>query len=109
MLPYDPDPDFFGSDELTIKVLNTAGHPYQRMLFHVLPEPDLPKAQMPSSASVEEGQLRVISLNGYDPDGTSVAWSLGLTTDDFVISNNVLYFKLAPDYEDPQWAAGAGS
>lgn len=94
-------------DEIRLSVLNTAGHPaYQRIIIEVPNTPDLPRSTMPNELLVAEGQLKVGVLQGYDPDGTAVAWSLDpASAKDFEIaSTNVLYFKTKPDFDDPELA-----
>ena len=111
-LHYDLKPDYNsdlnGPDELIFSVLNTAGHPaYQKIVIVVPNTPDLPRSAMPTDLLVEEEQLKVAELKGYDPDGTSVTWSLdSASAQDFEIaSTNILYFKTKPDFDDLDYAS----
>ena len=62
---------------MVLTVLNNAGHPaYQRIKIEVPNTPDLPRSTTPNDVLVEEEQLKVIELTGYDPDGTPISWSL---------------------------------
>ena len=55
----------------------------------------------------ENGLLPVATYTATDPEGESLDWDLsGTDSGDFTISNGVLSFNAAPDYEQPADAGG---
>ena len=103
-LSYQPDQDFFGSDKLEIEFFNEANLsiiiPFD---IEVTPEPDEPKILMPGRIELPENERLVTKLTAIDPDGDFLIWRTKITDDpDFEIVGNNLYFRYAPDYENPK-------
>ena len=97
---YQPDENFFGSDEVVIKFTNKAGLFIEETIsIEVTNVDDKPIIQMPGRIDLEEEQKLAAKLVAIDPDGDVLTWS----TDhpDFEIIGNNLNFKQPPNYEDP--------
>ena len=114
-LHYLPDADYYGTDHFVLEVKNFAGHAaYQKVVFNISGKPDGPRSTTAGSISVPEGQRMVTPLSGYDPDyldstGSEVSWRVHADfSNTFEIQSNVLYFKEAPDYEDPNFVKNSG-
>ena len=64
--------------------------------------PEAPRVIGPSSVTLDENDTAVATYTAEDDDGDTVTWSLaGDDADDFSITDGVLAFGTAPNYESP--------
>ena len=105
-LLYLPDPNFFGTDQITLRVEdNVSLFAEISIEFIVEPVNDAPIISTATSIDHPENEINVLTFSADDYDGDVLTWSLigGSDQGRFQLSNNgMLSFSgTAPDYEMP--------
>ncbi|MDA9118861.1 Ig-like domain-containing protein [Opitutales bacterium] len=113
---YYPDHNRSGIDQVFIKVDDGSGALFcVAVEINITPVPDAPVSLIPSRINVDENKKKVVELlakDGDEGDEKFLSWSLTDPEDPIfkIVDNNgadTLYFKAAPDYEDPNaWGGG---
>ena len=105
-LLYVPNPDFYGTDQITLQIDDNASLSAQISIeFIIEPLNDAPVITTSALIQSPENQLSVSTLTADDVDQDVLIWSLigGTDIDRFQLTNSGIlnFIGGAPDYENP--------